>query len=438
MREESRLAFQEFKSPLIVHLELTSICNHKCIHCYNYWREPGDPHITMSRDHLHHIIENLIESDVHDIVITGGEPLLFPKLTLETIDLAKNADLHCSLNTNLALMTDELATEIQKRDIPILTSFHSSKQATFNEIANNMGAFTSVVEGIKIAVSHGIPVTANIVAMQKNIDHILETGRLLHSLGVSSITATEVHPAQSATNFGYLHLNPEEVISVFNSLQVLQKELGLKIGTLTCHPMCLFKDFEQYNIFRRHCTAGITCGAIGPDGDVRPCPHSDEIYGNAITESLMEIWPRLKEWRDGSYIPLECKECDMVRQCGTGCRMEAKFYNGGYDQQDPYMTNKMKFSYKLQNPGFTADIRDNQEYFVNQHLRFRQETFGTFVNPGDGSKLVSTDSAELLQMLSGRGFYIQDVVKEYNLNYEDVRDFFSELLREKVIIEKIE
>ena len=438
MTEKTDLAFYEFKSPLIVHLELTSVCNHKCIHCYNYWREPGDPLITISRDNLHRIMDNLVESEVHDIVITGGEPLLFPDLMLETIDLAQKAQIRCSLNSNLALMTDKIAAEICKRDVPILTSFHSCNSMIFDEIANREGAFEKVINGIKIAIAHGIPVTANMVVMKKNINQILETGRFLHSIGVTSITATEVHPSQSAKNIGILRLTGKEVVSIFDSLQLLQKDLGVKIGTLTCHPMCLFNDMEQYGIFQRHCTAGITCGAIEPNGNVRPCPHSDENYGNALNESLLEIWPRLRAWRDGSFIPDDCKKCDWVRQCGTGCRMDAKYFHGSYNQPDPYMTEKRDFQMAKPQIDSTPGIDDFQEMYVNPHLRFRKEEFGTFVNPGDAPKLMTKDSAKILQSLSGRAFNLHEVVEKYNLNLEETRYFFTQLLNEDILVKQLQ
>ena len=87
------IAYQEYKAPLSIQLELTSACNHKCIHCYNYWREPGDSLGTIRKENLHRIIQNLVKSEVADLILTGGEPLLFPELLYEAIDLAHQGNM---------------------------------------------------------------------------------------------------------------------------------------------------------------------------------------------------------------------------------------------------------------------------------------------------------------------------------------------------------
>lgn len=434
------IEYQDFKSPLGVHLELTSACNHKCIHCYNYWREPGDPIGTLSRDGLHRIIDNLIESDVQDIVITGGEPLLFPDLALETIDLAQKAHIKCFLNTNLTLLTNELAAEIRARGVSILTSFPSCDPTTFNEIVNKAGAFEKVIEGINVARAHDIHVTANMVVMQRNKDQILETGRFLHSIGISNFTATKVHPSQSCKNFKALQLKPAEVVSIFDSLLALREECGFLIDTLTCYPMCLFEDMKRYGslLLPRSCTAGKTAAAIGADGGVRPCTHSDEIYGNAITESLLEIWPRMKEWRDGTYIPDACQQCSWVKACGAGCRMDSKYFHGTKDKPDPYMIQNDEFKIVMPDNYSASGIDDHQELFVNPSLRFREEEFGTFVTSGSMAKLVTKDSVKLLQSLSNQTFCLKTVVEEWDLNLEATRYFFTELVKEHILVTQSE
>lgn len=334
-----KIAYQEFKSPLAVHLEITSACNHKCVHCYNYWREAGEAVGTIRRNDLNRIIDNLIKCDVQDLVITGGEPLLFSEIVYEAIDLAHKGNIRCFLNTNLSLMTEEIAAKIRERCVPILTSFPSYEEGTFDRIVNKEGAYEEVLRGIEIALSYGIHLTANMVVMQYNKDQIVQTGRFLHSRGITSLTATKVHPSQSCKDFAPLQLKPEEVVSVFDALLTLRDELGVTIGTLTCYPMCLFKDMKRYGdiLLQKSCTAGKTAGAIGADGGVRPCTHSDEVFGNAITESLYDIWPRMMEWRNGTFIPDACQKCKWVKKCGAGCRMDSKFFNGRIDQPDPYM-----------------------------------------------------------------------------------------------------
>lgn len=430
------IAYQEYKSPLSMHLELTSSCNHKCIHCYNYWREPDDSVGTISRKDLHRIIDNLVESEIQDIIITGGEPLLFPDLTFETIDLAQKNKIMCFLNSNMSLITDEIAAGLSARGVPILTSFPSSHPSIFNKIVNKQGAFDRVVDGIKIAQKHNIHLTANMVVMQENFNQIIDTGRFLHSIGITTFTATKVHPSQTCTQFEGLQLQPYQVKSVFDSLLKLREQLNISIDTLTCYPMCHFEDMEQYGdlLLQRSCTAGKTGGVIGADGGVRPCTHADEVYGNAITESILDIWPRMISWRDGSYIPENCKQCAWIKECGGGCRMDSKFFHKRKDKPDPYMVTNRDIHIILPKKETSYEFDVDIKLIVSPYIRYRKEKFGTIINSCKTVRIVTDDSAYLLQSLTEKSFTIKEIVERHDLDIENTKCFFAELLKNEVVL----
>lgn len=53
-------------------------CNHKCVHCYNVWRndDENDEVIkVLSDEQIRRIIKELVDNNVWRVTITGGEPL---------------------------------------------------------------------------------------------------------------------------------------------------------------------------------------------------------------------------------------------------------------------------------------------------------------------------------------------------------------------------
>jgi molybdenum cofactor biosynthesis enzyme MoaA len=60
-------------------LEVTEACNHRCVHCYNYWEcpPPGRPAAdTLSRGAIRRLLQHLrTEAPLKQVVISGGEPL---------------------------------------------------------------------------------------------------------------------------------------------------------------------------------------------------------------------------------------------------------------------------------------------------------------------------------------------------------------------------
>ena len=427
--------YQELKSPFAVQLELTTKCNHKCIHCYNHWREESVKDRTLSEEEIEKIINNLKESEVSSLLITGGEPMLHPKLMFRAIELGKKAGLKCGVNSNLTLVTHEIAQELKQLDVGVLTSLLSFDPVLHDSITKSKGSFQRLINGIKILQEHEVPISINMVVMRPNMEQIYETGKFVHGLGLRSFRATKVHPAQGSMIFEDIKLPPEKISSIFENLIKLREDLGMNVDSLTTYPVCLLKDLNRYGEFllSRSCSAGKSGCTIGADGSVRPCGHADESYGNSTIESLLVIWPRLKSWRDGSLLPEECKECKYLRECSGGCRMDCKYY-GKIDAMDPYATGK-DFQ-AIQCPRKEGVLLScDTKLIVNPSLFLRTESFGiAIVINGVFKSVITADSAKLLNEYSNTVFTLDDVLIKYPLNKEVLCRFFSRLFSQNVVM----
>lgn len=427
--------YRELKSPVAVQLELTTGCNHKCIHCYNHWRNDSDVDIVLDEELVRKIIDNLKESEVPNLLITGGEPMMSPDLMIRAFEMAKEAGLKCSLNSNLTLMTRDIARALKNLDIGVLTSILSFDPDMHDRITAVKGSFDRLLAGIELAKEFGVPVSANMVVMQMNIDQIYETGKFVHGLGLTGFRATKVHPAQGSRCFEKIKLPPERIHEIFDGLIRLKEEFGLKVDSLTTYPMCLLKDMSKYGQFlsKRNCSAGKTGCTIGADGQLRPCGHSDLTYGNTIEEPILRIWQRLSEWRDGSLLPSECKECRYIIQCSGGCRMDCKHY-GNISGMDPYATGK-DFDLVPYKPDPAALLDKDAKLVVNPTLRFRSEKFGTaLIVGGDFKSVVTPDSAKLLSELKGTEFTAMYISEKYSLDINITLRFLMGLHKQKAIL----
>ena len=429
--------YQEFKAPLSVQIELTSKCNNHCIHCYNHWRKDNSSHAVIKKDQVVSVIKNLKESEVYKLLITGGEPMLYPDLLIETIKLAKANGLLCAVNSNVTLVTKEIAKRLKELKVSVLTSLLSYKQDVHDNITCRQGSFERTINGINILKKAGVHVGVNMVVMQSNIDQVYNTGKFVRKLGIRSFNATRVQPAQGCLNFDNLRLTSKEVIATLDDLLRLQKNFGMIVDSLTSYPVCLFGDLKKYErfLFKRSCSAGKTNCTIGANGEVRPCGHADEEFGNAFKESLIQIWPRLKKWRSGLLLPEECKKCDYFTRCGGGCRMDCKFY-GQINSLDPYAKGK---DFRLTQPPpeiKLENISHDTRLCVNSLLKFRQESFGVLlIIDGRMKSAVTQDSAFLLKKLKDKQFFnLKQVVGECGIEQGKVSTFFEKLLNQEVVM----
>lgn len=452
------ISYQQIRSPLLLHMELTSACNHKCIHCYNYWREDDSSAEVMSKNNLHKILTDATEAQVENIVFTGGEPLISPNLLFEAIDTAHTNGIQCTINSNVTLLTDDLAQEIKGRDVSILTSFPSHDEDTFDFIVNKKGAYQKAVRGVQVAIKHGIPLTANMVLMKQNAKDVLSTGRFLQGLGVVGFAASKVHPAPNSSHYKLFKINTEELCHAFDDLMLLKKE-GMRVETLTCYPMCAFNDIARYeDLFeQRSCSAGITTAAIGVNGEMRACALSSKSYGNAISENISEIWSRMSDWRDGSYLPEDCQSCSWEEKCGGGCRVSAEASSGSLAGMDEIANSDNIDAINYVSPEVRLpDLDDDALLSVNPHIGLREEDCGVFVKVGGNTQLVTKDTIDLLQDLvdeptSINGLidrhkvsnpadfkiFIRSLHKENFINLPDNEDITHNLRKEKVCQEKL-
>lgn len=434
--------YKTLSGPLDAQIELTSRCNNYCIHCYNYWRgdkfqgENKNYHdSSLSLAGLETAIKYLAQHQIVGLTFTGGEPLLNSKVLLKGIELAKQDDIMCSVNSNLTLVTPELARSLAASGVDsILASLHANDSDLHDLITQRKGSFGQAVRGIDSCLQEGLNVTVNMVVSALNKDRVLDTGMLAKSLGVSSFSATKVSPCLGGISFEEINLSKENYKKMLDDLLILEDEEEMYVDSLISYPLCALGNWERYQKFiERKCAAGVAACAISAEGDVRPCPVADEVYGNIFNEALGDSWRRMTDWRDGSRIPQEClAECGYFSSCRAGCRMNAKYCNG-INGMDPLATGPEDVYNQPQSQPETFSNTDflNRDFVLEQEIKFRPEDFGGIVSNGPRSSLFLDKLAFIvLKQLgsSGGRFTVKEIQDQFGLT-EMPDEFFFKLFK---------
>ena len=100
-----------FSAPTTVNLELTELCNVKCRHCYNPWRDETMGEISLSEIKLNLLIKKLSEAKVFHVILTGGEPMSNFDVLVKAITRLTENNISVSCNSNLILADDKKASE---------------------------------------------------------------------------------------------------------------------------------------------------------------------------------------------------------------------------------------------------------------------------------------------------------------------------------------
>lgn len=429
--------YRKLSAPISVQLEITGDCNNNCIYCYNHWREQGvKSPAPFSSKELDYICDQIISCKVFKVTLTGGEPLLFWKNILTVIKRLSSEKIDVTLNSNLAMLTPEIAAELKRSGLKsILVTILSDDEAVHDFLSCRTGAWRKTIKGIKVAIAQRLNIGVNMVLLKQNHKSLYKTAEFVKSLGVCFFSATKASPALNSRNFDDFRLGIKELRESLEVLEVVKERLGMNVDVLECYPLCLLSDLNKFwHYGRRSCTAGITTCTIGFNGNVRPCSHSDMLYGSIFKEKLTDIFHKMSDWVEGKYIPDSCKSCAYLKMCSGGCRMEAK-YRGDICGKDPYMTHPNDVISKAAETITISEISVNQKFFLKKNFWWRQEEFGAIIS-ADGAEtcLVNTDGLILLQQLPDRPFAIDDIARKIDSDPDWIRTFLSYLLRRRFIL----
>lgn len=386
---------RELKAPANVHIEFTNSCNEKCRHCYNYWREEGAPISKIDRKELDKIIDQLIEAGVFHVILTGGEPLINSDEVIYAAKRLTKNRFTISMNSNLIAATEDKMKALRDAGLKhVLSSLLTYDEKTHDHIASVKGAWVKCVKGIETTLGAGITITNNMVISQVNKDHVYETGKFLHSIGVTGICGTRVSPPPYAD----IHMQKELQIPVDDARAILEdllrikSDFGMRINALLPFPLCFLKDCEKYIDFAgRKCAGGTYTLSLNSNGDAHACQKEGLVVGNILRDGIYKVWENVRHWRTKEQIPEECQDCAALPECGGGCRTVGLGYEGSLNGKDNLTMEPIKDKDVTVTQKMWRQVDNEYLQFVHT-LRFRQENGFTLLNINAAKNIMISDA----------------------------------------------
>lgn len=418
---------RKFKAPTVINLEITDVCNVKCRHCYNFWREENSQTETLTKEKFDKLVDIFVEAGVFHVVLTGGEPMAkfdllehgFKKLTQNNISI--------SLNSNLMYATDEKIKKLKAVGVDhILTSLNSFDKETNDYMVHQKGAFDKIISGIKICRDNDVRVSANMIVSEKNKNHVYDTAILAHQLGCQKIFGTRVVPSinECNPNASEYKVTKEEALSTLDQLIKAKEETGIMIGTLVSYPLCLLSDLEKYKDFvGRGCPAQSGhIMSLNANGNTHACVHQETNYGNIFTDGIYKTYEKMHDWHVGNYIYEECLGCDYLSICSSGCRMSAHAFTGSLKGKDNFMEHKNNFikPYKIvYDNSIYKKIDDGINFYVPPRIRFRKEDSFYLLNIRWANTItIPTEIAEFL--IEHQSLKMPFTIKEFGVENKEL------------------
>jgi radical SAM protein with 4Fe4S-binding SPASM domain len=323
-------------------VELTARCDHACGHCYNTWKNPGQPRPEpLETAPLLAVLERLLdESGCELLTLTGGEPTLRADLPAIVEHLH-----HRGVKLNLIshgghiddALIDRLGHEtITTWELPLL----AAGPALHDALSGRAGAFHRVTAAIAALKAARQRVVVVFVAQRPNLDQLEGVVELCVALGVDGLMINRFNPGgQGGRHIDTLQADPSALQALLDQAEALGRSWRLPMACSIAMPPCLI-DTERYeHLGFGFCALGTESAyyTVDPGGRLRPCNHSPTVLGDLRTESLRAILdgPALEAYVQAR--PEACGECPIERSCQGGCKAAAEACSGSPWNPDPFL-----------------------------------------------------------------------------------------------------
>lgn len=299
------------------HIELTSKCNERCVHCY-IPHEDKTTHIDYEL--MVDTLKQCKEMNVMTIVFSGGEPMLHPYFC-DFLRIAKDMDFNVTVLSNLTLMTDEIMDALAyKHASCVNVSLYSMTPEVHDEITTIKGSFDKTTSNILRLIENNIPIQINCPVMKQNKDSFYEVIKWGQNHKCTVNTDYLIMARANRTTDNLINrLSEEDLKEVINHF--LQTDVVVRSNVET------FDEYEQedtrMDLEDRVCGVGITTLCMVTNGDVYPCAGWQKyVCGNIKEVPLQTIWktsPQVNYLRSLKQKDFKkcigCKDKDFCLMC---------------------------------------------------------------------------------------------------------------------------
>ena len=187
----------KLSAPISVVWEITNNCNYKCPHCRAYQMyHKEDKNIEDA------IIKQLIDSKVMYVNISGGEPLLNPRI----FDIAKrlaNENIYLALSTN-GYFYLKYRKNIVDSGIKFVQVSLDGKKELHEKFRGVKGSYEKAIEALKMAKADGLRTQMNVTITSSNINNLEWNYNIAKEIHVDKVFYRRVVPYGKAKTNKYV------------------------------------------------------------------------------------------------------------------------------------------------------------------------------------------------------------------------------------------
>lgn len=300
--------------PFSMHMDLTSECNEKCVHCYvpRGTRHYIDSKVACS------VLRQLREMQGVMVTFSGGECLLHPKFE-KILRCAREQDLSITVLSNLTLLDEAKAKLLKEVNVGLVqVSLYSMNPAIHDAITHMPGAFVKTRAAIEMLHDMDVPVQIACPCMKLNYTGYKDVLEFAYGMKMKAYTDFIMMARSDGTTD-----NLDNRLSVGECEQIMRTIMENEVEMKTA-----LKEDRQHKTPEELakepiCGVGRDSICLNADGRYYACSgFQGYTLGNCYTQTLEDVWNNssglkfLRGIRKGDFKSCtHCKDSEFCSMC---------------------------------------------------------------------------------------------------------------------------
>lgn len=342
------------KSPINGSIELLPLCNMNCDMCY----------VRMNREEMEQkgklrsakewltIGREMKEAGTLFLLLTGGEPLLYPEFKEVYLGL-KELGFIITINTNGTLITEEWADFFaQNKPRRINISLYGSSNQTYEKLCHFPNGFDKVTHAIQLLKAREIDVLLGYTLTPQNAHEMKGIASEAYTLNCPFSVNEYIIPAKRERDCDYslsARLAPKEV--AYYKMQILETTWGSSERIQYMENMISQVESRGNHTFAEEerkitCLAGNCSYTINWQGFMRPCVMASTPSVSVFDVGFADAWKQIHESCSTIRISQKCAACKYKPLCHT-CAVSAYLETGDFQGVPEYLCQYSEELYRL-------------------------------------------------------------------------------------------
>lgn len=341
------------RTPISATFELLPLCNMNCRMCY----------VRMSREEMEAqgsikpmewwlaLAEDMKKAGVLFLLLTGGEPFLYPDFITLYRRLAEMGFI-ISINTNGLLLNEEIAdvlAEVRPRQLNV--SLYGSSDAIYEQLCGEKQGFTKLCRSLTLLDERKLTYRFNVALTPYNCDDMMHMLQFAMDRNITSAIADYIFlPERRTVTEEFLKQQrlPAKVAAQYSiqidKFQKTKEELQQFVDQMLLKVeknRCIQDDF----VTGFHCSGGRSAFWINWKGEMLPCGMLNVPSADVNELGMEAAWKQISDIIRETELSRECFYCDKRDICGS-CGAIAYAETGSFDGTPTYRCQLTKLKYE--------------------------------------------------------------------------------------------